>query len=230
MLFKSPLVGEASGSVGGLTASHNRYGQYFRARAIPVNPNSSRQVVVKARFAGLAFAWVNNLTQLQRDAWDLYGENVIMKNKLGADIKLTGYSHFQRSNGAVLAAGSLPVFDGPTNFSLAPADSDMVATISEATQLISVAFDDTLDWVDQDDGHMLIHMAMPRSGSRLFIGGPTRVAGSIDGDSTTPPTTPATIAVPFAVAATQKTEVLARVIEEDGRVSGLFRDAVTVAV
>lgn len=229
MLFKSPLVGEGSGSLGGLTASHNRYGQYLRSRVTPVNPNSTRQLVVRARFAGIAGTWINILTQAQRDAWNLYGENVLVKNALGDDIKLIGYSHFQRSGGAILAAGSPLVLDGPTNFSLPAADTVFAAAISEATQLISVTFDDTLDWVDQDTGHMLIHMALPRSGSRDFIGGPTRVAGSIDGDSTTPPTTPDTIAVPYAVAETQKTEVLARIIEEDGRVSNLFRTSVTVA-
>lgn len=229
MLFKSGLTGEARGSLGGITAARNRYGLYFRQRVVPVNPNSPRQQFVRTVFQFLAFDWVNTLTQLQRDAWNLYGENVLLKNKLGDDIQLIGYSHFQRSNGAILAAGGTAVLDGPTNFSLPGADVTFAAAISEATQLISVTFDNTLGWANQDAGHMLVHMALPRAGSRDFIGGPTRVADAIDGDAITPPTSPATIAVPFAVAQTQKTEVLARIIEDDGRVSSLFRVTVTVA-
>lgn len=229
MLFTSPLVAEGRGSFGGVTVSRNRYGLYMRNRSVPVNPNSARQLAVRNRFMLLASAWVNVLTQLQRDAWDLYGANVTWLNKVGQIIQLTGYSHFQRSNGAIAAAGGAVVLDGPTNFSLPGSDDTFAAAISEATQLISVTFDNTLAWANQDDGYMLIAMAQPRVGSRIFIGGPTRVSDAIEGDSITPPTSPTTMAVPYVVAETQKTEVLARVIEEDGRVSQLFRTVVTVA-
>lgn len=229
MLILSPVLGEMRGSMGGTTASRNRYGQYLRQRSVPVNPNSARQLTVRGVWQALAFTWTNILTQVQRDAWDLYGENVDWLNKLGQVIKLTGYAHFQRSNGAIAAASGATVSAGPTNFTLPGADITFAATISEATQLISVVFDNTLPWANQDAGHMLVHMAQPRSASRLFIGGPTRTAGKIDGNLAVPPTSPQTIAVPFAVAATQNTEVLARLIEDDGRVSTLFRSFVTVA-
>lgn len=229
MLYTSQIISEGRGSVGGLTFSRNRYGLYTRTRAVPVNPNSTRQTAVRAIFAALAGGWTGVLTQAQRDAWDLYGANVTWLNKLGQPVTLTGYSHFQRSNGAILAVPGTAVLDGPTTFSLPGADETFDATISEATQLISVVFDTALDWVGEDDAYLLVHMAQPRSGSRTFIGGPTRTAGSIDGDATTPPTSPQTIAVPFAVAAGQKTEVLARIIRADGRTSNLFRTSVTVA-
>lgn len=229
MLFKSGLTGEARGSMGGITAARNRYGLYFRQRVTPVNPNSTRQQVVRAVWMFLANQWTDVLTQLQRDAWDLYGENVIFKNKLGDDIQLTGYSHYQRSNGAIAAAGGALVQNGPTLFSLPGADDTFAAAISEATQLISVTFDNTLAWANEDEAFMLIHMALPRNGSRTFIGGPTRTAGNIDGDAITPPVSPADIAVPYLVAETQKTEVLARIIRADGRTSQLFRTTSIVA-
>jgi len=229
MLFTSQIIAEGRGSFGGTTVSRNRYGLYMRARANPVNPNTARQLVVRNRWMTLANDWVNTLTQAQRDAWDLYGENVTWINKVGQLIKLTGYSHYQRSNGAIAAAGGARVDAGPTIFSLPGGDDTFAATISEATQLISVTFDNTLEWANEDEGWMLVHMAQPRAGSRLYIGPPTRVAGAIEGDSITPPTSPTTIAVPFLVAAGQNTEVLARIIRADGRVSELFRDVVTVA-
>lgn len=230
MLFTSQIISEGRGSVGGMTFSRNRYGPYTRARVVPVNPNSPRQYFARGVFTVLANRWVNTLTQAQRDAWNLYGENISWLNSLGQTVHLTGYSHYQRSNGAIIAAGGIVIVDdGPTNFSLPGADITFAAAISEATQLISVTFDNTLAWANEDEGFLLIHMALPRVGSRDFIGGPTRKAGAVEGDAITPPTSPDTIAVPFPVAQTQKTEVLARVIRSDGRVSTLFRTVVTVA-
>ena len=40
-IMKTTIVGPLSGSFGGLTASHNRGGQYLRQRSTPTNPNST---------------------------------------------------------------------------------------------------------------------------------------------------------------------------------------------
>jgi len=229
MIFTPGIgISEARGSQGGTTASRNRFGQYLRQRSKPVNPNSSRQVAVRGQFQSLANRWVSTLTQAQRDAWDQYGENVTWQNALGLAIKLTGYNHYQRSNVAILQAGGSVVDDGPTLYNLPEADPTFNATISEATQEISVTFDDSLEWANEDGGYMLISMSQPKSGSRKYIGGPYRVAGSIAGNSSSPPTSPQTIAVPFAVAEGQNVEVLARIIRADGRVSTPFRVVVAV--
>ncbi|GAH13494.1 unnamed protein product, partial [marine sediment metagenome] len=39
---------QMSGSIAGNTFARNRYGNYVRARTKPINPNSDRQVVVRA--------------------------------------------------------------------------------------------------------------------------------------------------------------------------------------
>ncbi|MBA7675775.1 hypothetical protein ES703_84012 [subsurface metagenome] len=230
MQFTSLIIAEGRGSMGGVTFSRNRYGAYTRARVTPVNPNTGLQFAARLRFRVLASRWTFALTQAQRNAWDLYGENVSWLNKLGQTVKLTGYAHYQRSNGAILAAGGILVDDAPVVFSLPEADLTFAAAISEATQQISTTFDNTLDWAGEDEGHLLVHMALPRVGSRLYIGPPTRTAGAVDGDSVTPPTSPALIPTPYVVAAGQRTEVLARVIRADARVSTLFRVVVGIAV
>jgi len=43
MKFKSPILSQASGSIAGITFSHNRGGMYVRARAVPTNPGSPQQ-------------------------------------------------------------------------------------------------------------------------------------------------------------------------------------------
>jgi len=217
-------VAQISGKVGGTVFAKTRFGHVARNFSTPVNPQSSRQGVARARVADLASAWNEVLTQAQRNAWDQYGANVPMLNRLGETIYLTGFNHYLRSNCAIRAAGGVDVDAAPGVYTLPSVDDSLSVSISEATQLLSVAFDDSRDWLGEDGGHMLIAMGLPKNNSVKFFGGPYRVAGSIDGDSTTPPTTPTTIAVPFGVVENQKVWIQARILRADGRVSSFFRD------
>lgn len=211
------------GAIGGQVFSKNRFGNYIRARITPVNPQSTRQNVVRAIIQLLAQAWSNVLSQLQRDGWEVYADNIVRTNALGAQIKITGFNHYIRSNAPILQALDTRVDDAPTILTLPPGDPQMIGTVDEAGQQISVAFDENLDWVNQDDGHMFVFMSHPKTTGTGFIGGPFRFAGAIDGDSTTAPTSPTVLSVPFPVAETQAIVVRARISEEDGRLSDLFR-------
>ena len=219
---------DARGSIGGQVHSKNRFGNYIRARTTPVNPQSQRQNTIRAIVGFLANTWSAFLTQLQRDGWEVYADAIVRTNKVGAAIKLTGFNHYIRSNSVRVQSGNPVISNAPTTLNLPPEDPAMIGTVSEATQLISVAFDDTFDWVDQDEGAMYVFMSAPKNTGVNFIGGPFRLAGVIQGDSTTPPTTPTTIAVPFPVAETQEIVVRARIGEEDGRLSDLFRSQSSV--
>ena len=212
-----------SGKLAGQVFSRNRSGPYIRSIGVPVNPNTQRQNTMRAIISLLATAWSVDLTQLQRDSWEVSADSIVVTNRLGAVIKLTGFNHYIRSNSFILQNGGIRVDDGPTNLTLAGQDPTMLGTIDDANQLVSVAFDDSLGWVDQDEGHMGIYMSIPQSPGTTFIGGPWRLAGTIDGDSTTPPTSPETFAVPFPVAENQLVAVRARIVEEDGRLSDLFQ-------
>lgn len=216
-------VQDVRGSIGGQTHSRNRYGNYIRARTTPVNPKSNRQNKIRASIQALSQRWSNVLTALERAAWEVYGDNITRTNKLGQQIKLTGFNHFMRSNAPRSQSDSTIIDAGPTTLTLVPADPTMVGTVDEANQLISVAFDDTLDWLDQDDGHMYVFMSEPVAAGRNFVGGPWRLAGALDGDAITPLTSPQTMAVPFPVAEGQVIAVRARISEDDGRLSDLFR-------
>jgi len=89
---------QMSGSIAGNTYARNRYGNYARARTKPVNPNSAQQQVIRGAMQELTTRWAQTLTALQRAAWNLYGTNVAMLNKLGETIKLSGFNHYLRSN------------------------------------------------------------------------------------------------------------------------------------
>lgn len=223
-------MGAASGSLGGKVFSRNHYGNYLRTRAVPVNPNSSRQQGARASFSEMASRWSLVLTQAQRTAWNLYGASVAMTDRIGQPIYLTGFAHYIRSNTAKQAVGLGVVDAGPVIYTVAESDGSLVATISEATQKITLAFDDTMDWCDEDEAHMSVYMTSPQTASREYLDIKLRLAGALEGDSVSPPTTPdATLDVPYVVVETQKVIVKARIGRADGRLSYFFQSTVTVA-
>ncbi len=87
-------VVQMAGSIAGNVFARNRYGNYARARTKPVNPNSARQVVIRAAIAYLTQHWNGTLTPAERTAWNSYAAAVTMKNRLGENINLTGFNHF----------------------------------------------------------------------------------------------------------------------------------------
>jgi len=217
-----------SGSIGAQVHSHNRYGQYIRARTTPVNPQSSRQTTIRAIMAFFSQAWSNILTQAQRNAWEVYAAAITRQNALGAQIKLTGFNHYIRCNLARAQGALVAVIDSPTVLTLPPGDPTFVCTVDEASQEISVVFDDTLDWNTQDGGGMLVAMSIPKATGTNFIGGPFRFAGTIAGIDPGGVASPQVIAVPLPVAEGQEVACSARITEIDGRLSDPFRSQSSV--
>lgn len=93
-----------SGSVAGQTSSRNRFGQYRRSRAIPVNPNTSAQQAARDDFSAASQAW-RGLTQAQRDAWAAYAATRPRTNSLGQTIYLTGHQTFVALRSLMAAVG-----------------------------------------------------------------------------------------------------------------------------
>lgn len=214
---------QRSGSLGATVYSRNRFGQYLRPRSVPVNPNTDRQNVVRTILRQLAIAWNQDLSAAQRDGWKTYGDNVAMLNKFGDPVYLTGLNHYVRSNCGILQVGGSRVDDAPTTYNLGDSEQALAVSASEATQELSVTFDDQLDWCDEDGAAELVYCGQPQNPSHTFFGGPWRLAGSIDGDSVSPPTTPATIAAPFTFVEGQRIWVRTRIIRADGRLSEFAR-------
>jgi hypothetical protein len=101
-----------SGSHDGKTHSRNRYGQYVRNRATPVNPNSTQQGVTRARLALYAANW-RTLTDAQRAGWRTLGLSMSRTDSLGQTYTLTGLQAFTSVNSLKAAAGDAAVNDAP---------------------------------------------------------------------------------------------------------------------
>lgn len=221
MLVKGAFT-QISGSVGGWTGSHNAGGMYIRARTIPTNPNTPFQQAVRNIVAQLSNLWVDTLTLAQREAWKTYAENVQVQGPLGDSINVSALNMYQRSNVARIQSGFARVDDAPVIFNLGDFTNPAFA-LDEAANEVDVTFTDTDLWANEDDSNMLIYASRPVATSINFFKGPYRFAAVIEGDSITPPTSPAAIPLPFPVAVGQRIHVLARISRVDGRYSNPFR-------
>jgi len=174
---------------------------YMRARSIPVNPQTARQIILRNAVAMFSQQWFSVLTQVQRDAWDVYGASVSLINRLGDSFFASGQNHYiranvsrlQANNQLALSPGLAEVSDAPTVFMLPTIGSVPVSFSSAGTGTAAVVFDDTQAWVNDADNALLIYEGRPRSASRKFFKGPYRLLGVIRGDATTPPTSPTNI-------------------------------------
>ena len=125
-----------SGSVAGQTSSRNRFGQYKRTRAIPVNPGTSAQGIVRARMAGNAAAW-RLLTAAQRAGWADLGLSMTRSDALGQSYNLQGNQAYASVNNIRLLCGLAAVSDAPA---IATPVALQTVTITLAAASMSIAW------------------------------------------------------------------------------------------
>lgn len=129
----------SSGSIGGVTSSRNRFGQYRRARATPINPNSDEQGAVRARLGGNAAAW-RALTDNQRAGWASLGAQMVRADSLGQSYSLSGFQAFNSVNNNLSAAGDALVDDAPA---LLTPEALASVTVTTTGGTLSVAYTPT---------------------------------------------------------------------------------------
>jgi len=229
MIFKSQVLTQASGSVGGVTYSHNAGGMYQRARTIPTNPQSGFQTQVRNAMTELVNAWTEILTPAQRAGWDLYASNVPTTNALGDPINLSGQNWYIGVNTPLLQAVSkftsaLARIDSASGIFDRGDFTDPVPAWTETSGL-SMTFDNTDAWANEDNAAMFVFQGRPQNASRNFFKGPFRIVGAIEGDAVTAPTSPFTVTAfilglsGFPVLENEAIWTGISVIRADGRIS-----------
>lgn len=229
MLFKGLLATSLSGSIDGITASHNAGGAYFRARTVPTDPNSPAQQAVKAAMGTLSNRWEAVLTVAQRAAWASYAANVPLTNRLGDPINVSGLAMYVRSNLPRIVADpgllALPIVDdGPTTFTLGQTPTNLVPTPAAAASTISVAFTDVLGqnaWIGEDEAALIVQASRAQNDTIEFFKAPFRFATAFLGNTAIPLTSPqvATNGFGEVYVAGQKVFIRARATFADGRLS-----------
>lgn len=219
MKFKSAIFSEASGSIAGMTFSHNKGGMYVRTRATPINPASPAQQAVRDSVKVLTQNWLNVLTDAERESWETYAANVPVLNKLGASIKLTGMQMYLRNSAEMLRSGTAPVTQAPAIFNLGTLTTPAVASVIVGPpSTMSLTFSVTDDWKTHGtpaNARLFLYASRPQDPTINFFKGPYRTAGALDGSVASPQTIP----LPFDVQAGQRIFFRARALTDDGRLS-----------
>lgn len=209
--------GTISGSSGGIVASRNRHGAYFRNRTVPVNPNTIQQQTVRSLFGTLSSRWSNALTAAQRTGWENYAAAVATLNRIGQQTFLGGKDWYVGINVLREQAGFNTIDDAPGVFSLATYTPPTFA-FTQPGDTLSVTFDNSDGWANEDDAAMIVFGSRPQSVGTNFFNGPYRFAGIIAGDSVTPPASPTALTNPFPFAVGAKVFARANVVLADGRI------------
>lgn len=227
MLFKSTLLAQASGSIGGSTYSHNRGGMYIRNRTIPVNPNSNRQQAMRMYMDNAVQAWTNLMTEIQRNSWRIYADNVPVLNRLGDAVHLSGQQMWIRSAVPWLLTGQdlADIFTAPTTFDTGDPGVISPGAAIASVNSVSVLIGGEPAWAADETGHLLGFIGLPQNPSVRFYKSPFRFVGAVpgnatpivsavfDGDNANPP-------VPFS--AGQRIFIRVRAIYPDGRLTQAF--------
>ena len=227
------MVGDLSGSIGSTTASHNRFGPYFRNRVIPVNPNTPRQQEVRSLFATMVNVWNNTLTEVLRDAWILWANNTTIQGKTGDPINITGQNAFVRFNVIREQIGGQRVDIAPIIFNNgspvtsfendAPALQGEIGLINGELTIESAI---NVAGGASDDGDIAIYLGKPVNASRTFFKGPYQLADSLSiaAASTNELWSTAVADLEDTIALTdgQFRSVRFRVVYDDGRLSEKF--------
>lgn len=208
---------QRSGKQGGIVWSHNRGGPYVRNRGIPTNPNTDRQAAVRIAVRNLAIFWETELTQAQRDGWDVYAAAVSWLNRLGQSINLTGLNHFIRCNTQKVVSGIARIDQAPAIQDIGDAEDQLACTASEATQDLTINGNAAAPWLVEALGWQYYYLGLPQNASRKFFGGPYRFVTAVPGAG--PPPFPIVIASPWPFQEGQRLWLRSRIQRGDGRLS-----------
>jgi len=152
-----------SGSVAGTTSSRNRFGQYRRTRAIPVNPNSGPQGTQRARLSAAAAIW-RTLTSAQRAGWNDLASGFTRTNSLGETYNMTGFMCFVSCSANIAAAGNAAITDAPA---LVTPTAPLTAVVTLTAAAFSIAFTVTPLAAGV---RMFTYVSLQRSAGRSFEG------------------------------------------------------------
>jgi len=95
--FVSQIVSEIRGSINGVTFARNRFGQYARAKASPVQPRTPAQTERRAQLTVLSQRW-RTLDEALRSEWRALADELTRSDTLGMTYRLTGLQAYLQVN------------------------------------------------------------------------------------------------------------------------------------
>lgn len=217
MLIKGTFTNEFSGSVGGITAAHNRGGYYLRSRVVPTDPATAFQTARRNTFRTFITNWTTKLTEVQRESWRLWAANTPFLNPLGDSRPITGQNAYAGCNMLRQQAGLAEVTTAPVIFDRGAVGAVNLDNISAASDDFEVVFDNTQTWATAVGGALLVFGGRPQNQSIQFYKGPWRFIDSIDGAVIAPTSPGGPFINPFPLALNQRLFVRLVALTADGR-------------
>lgn len=113
------LDGPRTGSVGDVVASRNHYGQHLHKKGRPRKMNTPARCRADWAMREVAKMW-NNLTDQQRDRWDIAARDIPSRKVLGKSGRLDGRGFFFKVNVPRSCLGMELLTDPPARADLGP--------------------------------------------------------------------------------------------------------------
>jgi hypothetical protein len=127
----------ASGSVGGMTYSHNRSGMYMRARRVPTNPNTGFQQAVRSNLSNASQAF-RLLDAGEQASWATYAAGTPRVNRLGDTITLTAQQMYVAVNSLAALLGLAPMTNAPAVPGLSTLGNDLALGVDASTGTLTI--------------------------------------------------------------------------------------------
>jgi hypothetical protein len=159
-----PIVAEIRNALGSQVFSRNQYGPYTRARVDPDNAATGPRVTTRNRLAAAVLSWNDDLSDLQRTAWDAYARANDKKLGRVGGRGLAGRATFISSFLNLSNIGATPLTD-PPNQPVAGAVTNLSLTVDAETDLFELDGDVPADTPTQG---LIIFATPPLPQSRYF--------------------------------------------------------------
>lgn len=108
LTFSGIGITEASGKLGNDVLFKNRYGACSRSYAIPVQPNTARQIATRDAMTAISNLWAS-LDEWQWDEWNAYALTQFSSNSIAHRFNQTGRGLFVQRNMNIVTAGQSPI-------------------------------------------------------------------------------------------------------------------------
>lgn len=168
MKYIGLLSSAASGKLGGVVASRNRGGSYFRHHAIPVQPRTPSQTLNRAQLAAFSAAF-KGLTSAQIAGWNALGSTVTLKSALGTSYNPTGQQLFVSCNRHLASIGITTQLSDPPSIPSIPALTTFTVTphyTDDVLDYLALAYTPSLD----ASFGILLRATAAQSTGRTFLG------------------------------------------------------------
>lgn len=229
MLFRSGVLTDPRGSVGGLTYQGCRGASVARARHKPADPAKVAQSERRHTFGWLRSRWREVLTQDERDGWDLYARATPARTEGGVQRILTGEQMYVKCGSVrALVSGGGGVLDTPPKY-LGQCRTGMVRVeVQVVFHRVGVTYRADAPWRFETGSWMLVWQSQAVNGSVNRRRQGMVYIGALQGNPGVPPPPIFWYVSPLEYELGQRVWVRTRVSAYDGRVSSPYECGVIV--